>query len=76
MSILPFEKISLTEFDFSLARSDTRRTALRKVSRSRVIRSLASGGITLAIIRVIPFDQLGNEQGSVKLKCNLVFADA
>src|SRR6516225_7567088 len=30
----------------------------------------------LAIIGVIPFDQLGNEQGSVQLKCNLILADA
>ena len=70
MSILLFVKISLT--DFSLARSDTRRTAVRKVSRSSLIRSFASDGITW----VIPFDQLGNEQGSIQLKCNLVFADA
>jgi hypothetical protein len=30
----------------------------------------------LAIIGVTPFDQLGNKQGSVQLKCDLVFADA
>src|SRR6266481_4518864 len=46
MSILLLEKIILTEFDFLLARIDTRRTAVRKVSRSRVIRSFASEGIT------------------------------
>src|ERR1700730_9209430 len=73
MSILLFVKISLT--DFSLARRDTRRSAVRKSLPLEPDSFFRLGRNDLAIIGVTPFDQLGNEQGSIQLKCNLVFTD-
>src|SRR5438045_8671817 len=44
MSMLFLAKLSLIEFDFSLAKSDTRRREFKKGSRPREIRSLAPSG--------------------------------
>ncbi len=76
MSMLFLVKLSLIEFDLSLASSETRRSEFRNVSRSSVTRSFVSVGNDLAIVRIIAFDQFRNEQRAVEIERDLAAAEA
>ena len=61
MSRLFREKFSRTELVLSLLSRETRRTLLSRDSRSMVMRSFASAGDDLSVVRIVAFDKLGDK---------------
>ena len=64
MSILLFEKISLTEFDFSLVRTDTRSLSVPKCGKGAQVPMICGNHVADAVAErcKIPIAQLANDE--------------